>query len=164
VKVRTRKLLRTHPAYTDNHGLPLCISNAYRLEITHDDTTTVARVIDDLTGQTLASGIARRRTGDKRNLNLGVALAMSRLYTAMAEDYAAVVEHHTERKTPHPEEELIRQMRRSNRAVAKQKKDDRRRAAREAWYRNQGRQRESEPSREDIEAWRGRTFGDWGAK
>lgn len=62
----------------------------YTVSVTLDGTTTLVEITDDDYDKIVGSGIARRRKGDRRDNDLGVALAMARAFQNASDNYAEV--------------------------------------------------------------------------
>ena len=62
----------------------------------HSDGTTTIYEILDPEGRVAATGVAKRRKGDARNPEVGVALAASRAHADLAEQFAAAADHFAE--------------------------------------------------------------------
>lgn len=125
-------MTRKHP-HPGSRGYPETVSHTFRVEIVDDDVITVARVYNE-DGGAIAAGVAKRHRTDKRNSDLGRALALSRAYESLATEYSKIV---AKLALPDPtvaaEEAAMKTARRASRAESKARKDERRKAAREAY-------------------------------
>lgn len=72
---------------------PGFLAEEFRVEIAADDQSTLVEIYEPTGGDDpLGSGVARRRKGDRRNTDLGVALAMARAFRDASDRYARVAE------------------------------------------------------------------------
>lgn len=134
-QVRTPKGLKVtfkHP-HPGARGYPETVSSNLRIEIVDDDVITVARIFNE-DGHAIAAGVAKRHRKDKRNNDLGRALALSRAYKNLSLEYDAIVDRLTTAPVQNvTEEKAVKAARAQARAAAKARKDQRRAAAREAY-------------------------------
>lgn len=157
----------------DSHGLPGSTPNALTIQINFDDRNTVA-LMKSRDGMVIAAGYSRRHPKDARNLQLGLDIALARLFHKAAEVYQKDADRLLNPE-PQPDAELIKAMRQANRSEQKRRKNERRREARRKWFENCA-IREAEHAGnadvsnwsahpalkyEDEGDWRGRAFGDW---
>lgn len=63
----------------------------FTVAVALDGTTSLVEIEDD-TGAIVGVGVARRRKGDRRDTNLGAALAMARAFQDASDNYAKVAE------------------------------------------------------------------------
>jgi hypothetical protein len=82
----TRRILSNPPQQADTHGVPMSTRNTLEIFVASDDTTTHAELVLDHT--IVATGIARRRPGEKRNPHLGYAIALARMFRDASNQYA----------------------------------------------------------------------------
>lgn len=79
-------------AMSDQHRLDDLVARRETLtvEFVADGTLTRVEVYEGEDGGLIGSGASRRKKGDRRNLELGLALAAHRTFQGMADDYLAV--------------------------------------------------------------------------
>lgn len=133
-----------------------------KITIVSDDMYTVAQItLSNSSGAVVATGTAKRHPLDKQNRELGQCLAVARAFQAYADRYASRAAALAD-PGPEPDAELVKAMRRANRAEAVKRKNEKRRAARDKFFREVY-QPGSNWRPDAVDEWRGRAFGDWGA-
>lgn len=143
-----------------SRGYPSVAHDDFRVTIVSDDSVSIAQITLDEGATIAATGVAKRHPRDKRNRELGRCLALSRAFQAYADRYAAEAARLAD-PGPEPDAELVKAMRRANRAEAVKRKNEKRRAARDKFFREVY-QPGSNWRPDAVDEWRGRAFGDWG--
>lgn len=89
IKVR-RDVRDKEPALPGGKG-PGAQDFDFTVAVALDGTTSLVEISDDH-GDIVGVGVARRRKGDRRDVNLGAALAMARAFQDASDNYAKVAE------------------------------------------------------------------------
>lgn len=146
-----------------SRGYPALSHDEMTVTIVRDDTLTVAQLVLKESQQVVASGVSKRHPRDARNPDIGKALAVGRMFASYAAQYERLAAQLSD-PGPEPDAELVKAMRRANRAEAVKRKNERRRAARDAWFAKEKAAAPDSSALNDMDAdeWRGRAFGDWG--
>jgi hypothetical protein len=118
----------SNPKYY-NEGMGLTRPDNFEIMTITDGTSTISRLF--VSGYVVATGVAKRRKTDKKHPDLGAMLALSRMFSAAADRYAAQT---TELLYPEPTgvEVTQHEIGRARKAKAKERRFEKRKAARQA--------------------------------
>lgn len=123
----TQKLIGSHGPAHPTRQMHCGSDNAVRVSSMTDGTTTVVQML--LYGEPIGTGIAKRRKGDERNDDLGMAIALTRCFTDAAARYAQTIDGILNPPAD-PSAKAVKELRRMTKDDTRRRKNIRREKAR----------------------------------
>lgn len=118
------------PKYPPKDHTEIGSGEHVRFTSQYDGTVSVVQIT--VYGEVVAMGVARRRAGDPRNKELGMALALSRAFADGATYYARCLDQALNPPGEEAQRQILRNLHRGTKHARSVAKDARRKQAREA--------------------------------